>query len=50
MTVTDASENVLAVDELLGKDWEKVVFGKTGSYLEYKNGRMYPLVDACQET
>lgn len=39
VTVTDASENVLAVDELLSKDWEKVVFGKAGSYLEYKNGR-----------
>ena len=43
VTVTDASENVLAVDELLSKDWEKVVFGKAGSYLEYKNGRKYPL-------
>ena len=43
MTVTDASENVLAVDELLSKEWERVVFGKTGSFLEYKNGKRYPL-------
>ena len=32
VTVTDASENVLAVDELLSKNWDKVVFGKTASF------------------
>ena len=43
VTVTDASENVLAVDELLSKEWQRVVFGKAGSFLEYKNGKRYPL-------
>ena len=44
VTVTDASENVLAVDELLNKSWNSVVFSKDGSsYLEHTNGKQYPL-------
>ena len=51
MTVTNASENVLAVDELLSKERERVVFGKDGSFLEYKHGKRYPLpFDQIRET
>ena len=44
VTVIDASENVLAVNELLDKSWKSVVFSKYGgSFLEHTNGKQYPL-------
>ena len=43
VTVIDASENVLTVDELLDKSWKSVVFSKDGgSFLEHTNGKQYP--------
>lgn len=45
VTVTDASENVLAVDERLSKELKRVVFGEIGSFFEYKNGKRYPLTE-----
>lgn len=45
VTVTDASENVLAVDERLSKELKRVVFGEIGSFFEYKNCKRYPLTE-----
>lgn len=44
VTVTDASGSILAVDELLNKNWGRVAFGKNSNFLEYKNGQGCPLI------